>query len=240
MGKHRRLAQLEDTALAMAQALEPLVLPRRLEKMRAVLATRSDHVVFAFEAMVDPHNLSAALRSLDAFSFQDVYLVRYQGKTGLSKGVTRGADKWLSVHAMESTAELAVRLKERGYRLAASHLRHDAVDLEQMDFSQPTALLFGNEHAGVGPEALALADLVFRIPMRGFVESFNLSVSAALAAQTARREIDRLGAEDQAPWRLDPLRRNMLYAAWLRRHVRRGEEILAKKGIDHRLIPLDP
>ena len=211
-------------------ALEPLLLPRRIARMQSVLATRSDHVAFVFERMVDPHNLSAALRSLDAFSFQDAYLVHPQERIDLARGITQGTERWISLHESASQAECVAGLREKGYRVLASHLGEaETVELTEIDFRQRVALIFGNEHRGVSDEMLTLADGSFRIEMMGFVASLNLSVAAALSAHHARREIDRLGREanDSAPYLLPEVRRREIYANWLRHSVRRAEEILA-------------
>jgi tRNA (guanosine-2'-O-)-methyltransferase len=216
--------------------LEPLVEPRRLERLRAVLATRSDHVVFVFERMVDLHNLSAALRSVDAFSFQDVHLVRPEAEAQVARLIARGAQRWLSLHRHESMAGCIATLHAAGYRVCASHLGAGRAEppeaLEALDFGARTALLFGNEHDGVSPETLALSDGTFRIATPGFAESLNLSVAAAICAYRARRAIDRLGMErgDAAPFLLGAARREALYADWLRRSVRRSDDVLAHLG----------
>ena len=220
--------------------LEPLLLERRLARMRAVLATRSDHVAFVFERMTDPHNLSAALRSLDAFSFQDAWWIAAGEKLALSHLISRGTHRWLSLHAADGTAACLNALRTQGYRVLASHLgdqvaasrRETApngnVPLTQIDLRQRTALVFGNEHAGVSSEVLALADGRFHIDMLGFTESLNLSVAVAICAFHARREIDRLRAEtdDADAYLLAPTKRRALYARWLKDSVRRADAVL--------------
>ncbi|MBI4083486.1 MAG: RNA methyltransferase [Candidatus Lambdaproteobacteria bacterium] len=216
--------------------LEPLVEPRRLERLRAVLATRSDHVTFVFERMVDLHNLSAALRSVDAFSFQDVHLVRPEAEAQVARLIARGAERWLSLHRHESMAGCVAALHAAGYRVYASRLAAGRAEapaaLEALDFGARTALLFGNEHDGVSDETLALSDGIFRIGTPGFAESLNLSVAAAICAYAARRAIDRLAAESADPGRflLGAERREALYADWLRRSVRRSEDVLEHLG----------
>ena len=177
--------------------LEPLLTENRVRRMKAVLAARSDHVTFVFERMVDPHNLSAVLRTLDAFSFQDAHLIATQGQAALSRGITIGADRWLTLRDHADTEACLRALKEAGYRIYASLSAGgaDSVSLDEMDFGVRTALVFGNEHAGVSGQVLDLADGAFTIPMRGFVESFNLSVAAALCAYRARTDMERLMRE---------------------------------------------
>jgi tRNA (guanosine-2'-O-)-methyltransferase len=201
--------------------LEPLVTPERRARMQSVLARRSDHVAFVFERMVDPHNLSAVLRSLDALSFQDAHLIDPQERIELARGITIGAERWLTLHDHGGYRVLASRVAGRG-----------ATSLTELDFRERTALVFGNEHLGVGDEVAELADGAFHIEMLGFAESFNLSVAAALCAFHARREMERLMAADPEPGRflLPQPRRREIYAAWLRRSIKRSEQILAETG----------
>ncbi len=215
----------------VAATLEPLLRPRRIERMKSVLGTRSGHVAFVFEQMVDPHNLSAALRSLDAFSFQDAYLVDPQARLGFSRRITQGSERWLTLHEPDSLETCIDDLSSRGYRVLASHLQQgEAVSITDLDFRRPVALVFGNEHEGVSEKTLALSDGCFRIDMLGFVESLNLSVAVALCAHHARRELDRLSLESGEPGRylLPESRRREIYESWLKRSVRRSDEILAE------------
>jgi tRNA (guanosine-2'-O-)-methyltransferase len=214
--------------------LEPMVLPRRAERMQRVLASRSAHVTFVFEDLVDPHNLSAALRSLEAFSFQDVHLVNPAARIEFARKVTSGSERWLSIHDHDSLLRCVEELEAQGFRVLASHLDANdregrpPVPLTEIDWTQPTALIFGNEHAGVTEQALALAHGTFRIDIRGFVESLNLSVAAAISAFQARCAIDRMtkDSEDPARFALTPERQKALYADWLRLTVKNAERIL--------------
>lgn len=213
--------------------LEPLLTTRRAQRMRDVLATRSDHVAFAFERMVDPHNFSAVLRTMDALSFQDAYLVAPQERVNLSRGITQGTDRWLTVQRFDDMESCVAALRRRNYRIYASHV--DPIrgrPLRALDLNQRVALIFGNEHAGVSPQGLALADDYFHIPMLGFVESLNLSVAAALCAHHLRGEMERLAVTDAHPERflLPPRRQRELYAQWLRHSVRNADRILASAG----------
>jgi tRNA (guanosine-2'-O-)-methyltransferase len=248
-GARQKAAPIERTIAC----LEPLLTAARRARMQAVLAGRSDHVAFVFERMIDPHNLSAALRSLDAFSFQDVYLVQPgerlawrrpcerdadQAPAGmaeeppegvLARGITIGAERWLSLHEEPSSSDCLTALRAAGYVVLASHLGPKAQPLPAIDFSRRTALVFGNEHLGVSAEVLARADGAFRIDMLGFAQSLNLSVAVAISAFHARQALTRLAAQDERPDRfaLPPQRQRRLYAEWLRGSVKHAERILA-------------
>ena len=211
--------------------LEPLLTEERVRRMREVLHRRSDHVSFVFENMVDPHNLSAALRSMDAFSFQDAHLITPGERLEFSRGITIGAERWLTLHHHASTPACMAALKDAGYRIYASLVDADkGTALEEIDFSRRTALVFGNEHAGVSAEVVELADDTFHIPMMGFVESLNLSVAAAVSGFHARGALDALmaEAEDKGAFLLPEERRQAIYVEWLRRSIKKADKIIAE------------
>lgn len=217
-------------ARRVIETLEPLVTPQRARRLRQVLAARSEQVAFVFERMIDPHNFSAALRTLDAFSFQSVHQVHPGERLGFSRGITIGAERWLTLETAADTESCFAELRSRGYRILASDLRAETpVELADIDFAAPTALVFGNEHLGVSEEVRRLADGSFRIAMHGFSQSFNLSVSVALCAFRARQELDRLAGQGDPPgnFALSEARRLALHAQWLKQSVRNADAILA-------------
>ena len=216
-----------DTVIAK---LEPLLLPRRVARMRAVLAGRSDHVAFVFERMTDPHNLSAALRSLDAFGFQQAHWIAPDPELGLSRLITRGTDRWLTLVQHADTATCFAALRAAGYRVLGSEVTPSSPPLDTLDLSGRTAFVFGNEHAGVTAETLALADGRFHIAMHGFAESLNLSVACAITAFHCRQALERLAAAfgDPGRYALPPGRAKALYAEWLTQSVRRADVVLER------------
>lgn len=212
--------------------LEPLLTEARVRRMRSVLETRSDHVAFVFERMIDPHNLSAALRSLDAFSFQDIHLIQPGERLELARGITIGTDRWLSLHPAPTAAACLETLRAGGYTVYASALEGGpSPSLSGIDFSRRTALVFGNEHLGVSGDMLERAPGRFHIDMLGFAQSLNLSVAVAVSAYHARREIERLQSDDPAPERfgLSEDRKMELYARWLRQSVKNVEKVLGEE-----------
>jgi tRNA (guanosine-2'-O-)-methyltransferase len=204
------------TAKAVIAALEPLVLPERLERLQGVLAQRLDSVTVVLDRPHDPHNGSAVLRSCDAFGVQSVHVLSNLEPFSIARKVAQGAERWVDVTVHREPGALLRTLRTLDYRLVVTHPRgeHQLTDLRSQG---RVALLLGNEHDGVLPELAAAADLRLGIPMRGFVESLNMSVSAALTVQaaTAGRSGD-LSAEHQ----------ENVYARWLRATVPRADEVL--------------
>ena len=175
--------------------LEPgFLLPGRRARIDEVVASRTRTITVVMEAFCDPQNVNAVLRTCDAFGVQEIHVVEGPMKPyDRNKKISQNADKWLDVVRWRSTAECLGTLKDRGFAIYATHLGDRSVPLSALSFAPRVALVFGNESRGVSAEALALADALYAIPMRGFSQSLNVSVAAAvsLARAVERREAER-------------------------------------------------
>lgn len=197
----------EETALRLAKAdaiidlLRPLVDEKRAARLDEVAAGRLSGVVVVLEDLHDPHNGGAVLRSSEAMGVSEVHIIASREKFRVSDKVTQGSDKWLDVREHHSTQSSLASLRQRGYRLAAA-VPGVSTQIHELDPHVPTALLMGNEHAGLSAEARALCDVEFAIPLHGFSESLNLSVATALCvfSMTSRRRaaLGRIGDLDEA------------------------------------------
>ena len=155
--------------------------PRRLRRAEAVLAARRRQMTLVLENVIDPHNMSAVLRTCEAFGLQDVHLVTEgTASTEPNPDVALGAERWLTLHRHVSAAAGIAALRARGYRLYVGHLSADAIPLCELPRDQRAAYVFGSERTGVTPTWLDAADARFLIPTCGFTGSLNLSVAAAL------------------------------------------------------------
>jgi tRNA (guanosine-2'-O-)-methyltransferase len=160
---------------------QDLLLERRRARIDSVVANRSRTLTPVLEAVHDPHNLAAVLRTAEALGLQEVHAIVPRGGFRPNAAVTQGADKWIDLYRHRDAADCAAALRQSGYRVYASQLKEEAVPLEQLPVNEKLALVFGNEHEGVSPEFAALCDGTFRIPMYGFVQSFNVGVAVAIA-----------------------------------------------------------
>ena len=201
----------------------------RKERIDRVVAARTRTLVVVLEAFCDPQNVNAVLRTCDAFGVQEVHVVEGPMKPyEKNKKISKDADKWLDVVRWRSSAECLDALSARGFRLYATHLDEASVELGALEFEAPVALVFGNEHRGVSAEALARCDVRFAIPMRGFVQSLNVSVAVAvtLARAVERREAERGRHGDLAPGEAEALRdRFYVLAVKQRARIARAEEV---------------
>ena len=156
--------------------------PQRSQKMQEVAAQRTKHLRLIIQDVHNPHNISACIRSAEAFGIQHVHVVALKNSFKTST-VARGAGNWLSIHKHDSIEDCAESLHKLGYSIAAGMPTQSSSPLHEMDLSKPVAVLFGNEHEGVSPEWKKHIGLYFTIPMVGVVESLNISVSAAITMQ---------------------------------------------------------
>ncbi|MGE0527301.1 MAG: TrmH family RNA methyltransferase [Bdellovibrionales bacterium] len=194
----------------------------RIRRLREVVAQRSLHMVPVLENIYDRGNVSAVMRSCEAFGFLRMYLVDAPGaRFKAANRVTRGAEKWLDVKRFGSPCAAAEDLKRLGYQICVTDLEATA-SIGDLDWSRPTAVVLGNEKDGVSPEMKALSDRGFRIPMLGFSQSFNISVAAALIFYHARLEIRALG--DRAD--LTPSQQSQVLANYILRGFDNPESLL--------------
>ncbi|MBF8378904.1 RNA methyltransferase [Alicyclobacillus mali] len=192
------------------------LLPERLLRLREVLMRRTSYIAVAIEAVDDGHNQAAILRSAEAFGVQHVAVIEGQQPFHPSKGVTQGSHKWLTLHRMPDIGRAIDALHARGFQVYATDLGDGAKPIDAVDLARPTAILFGNEKEGVSPEARRRADGQFYIPMEGFVQSFNVSVAAAIALYELTRRAREIAGDRYA---LGADERHRLYVTWCLRSL---------------------
>lgn len=188
------LAGRDLSAEHVLKLLDPFLTDERKERIRVAVRSRTCNVVPVLENIYDRGNISAVLRSSEAMGFQCAHVIEIGEKFKSANRVTQGADKWLNVHKWKATAPCVMELKRLGYQVLATHLDLKAKPISEFDFRKPTALVFGNEKDGISPEMIELSDQTVMIPMAGFVQSFNISVAAAIALYHAHLErVAKLG-----------------------------------------------
>ena len=205
------------------------ITPKRYRRLSHVASLRSRYFTFVFENFFDIHNISAGLRSIEAFGFQDVHIVEGVNQLSVNKDITRGAHQWLTLHRYQTVEECFRALRKEGYRILVADPDPSQPPLHKMEFNQPAAFIFGQELYGISETAKREADGIFRIPIAGFVESFNVSVTVALTAYTARIYAESSLKECQ--WKLSPAQYQELLMTWvLQQPIVR--KIIRKEGED--------
>lgn len=201
----------------------------RYQRLHDAAIHRMRGLTVVLESLYDPGNQGAVFRSADAHGLTDVHVIKPENATKLhARSVSRGAEKWLNVHTYDQPDVCLQRLREQGFQIAVADLRA-ASPLRGLNFSKPTAVVFGSERFGVSDYMREQADVRFRIPMHGFVQSLNISVAAAITLNVARQGRERaLGAMTD----LSPTERQHLLARWMRRSVTESEQILKDAGVN--------
>jgi len=213
-----------DYKIKLCDFFRSFKLEKRNELMDKVLADRTRYITVVLENIYQPHNASAVLRSCDCFGIQDVHIIENSYQYELNPHVSLGAAQWLNLHrysAQENnTRECIESLKSNGYRVIATTPDEKAVSIHDFDVIKGKfALLFGTEKFGLTEEACTLADESIRIPMYGFTESFNISVSASLCLF----HFTELIRAEKADWGLSEQERIDIYLQWFRNTVTNSE-----------------
>ena len=212
-------------AADVVEALRPFVSRARQERIDGVVARRTYTVATVIEGLYDLGNVHAVMRTAEGLGFAAFHMIEAGGTYKRSRRSSQGAEKWLDVARWPTPAACAAGLKRRGYRLAVTHL-DAAVPVDTLDFSRPTALAFGNEAEGISDALLSLADARCIIPMNGFVQSFNISVAAALGLYHAYTDrLRSLGGSGD----LSADEREILRAVYYRRSVAHADAILRRR-----------
>lgn len=183
------------------------------QKMQQVLSERTRHVTVVLEDIFQPHNASAVLRSCDLFGIQNVHIVENKYRFRSVPTVSLGSSKWLDVYKYNTVTGCIQTLKKNGYTIIATTPQKDASVLSDISISEKTALLFGTEKDGLTQEAMDLADGFVKIPMFGFTESFNISVSVALCLY----QVSHTLRASTVNWRLSETEKEEILFSWVRR-----------------------
>lgn len=199
-------------------ALESFVGERRREKLLEIIGKRIGSVAVLFDSPYDPHNGAAIIRSCDAFGVQSLHVIERKSQPFLAAmSVARGSEKWIDIHRYQAPEDAIARFKREGFTLVSADAEGELTPAD-LGRIPKLALVLGNEHNGVSEALRAASDARVRIPMRGFAESLNVSVSAAILLAYAT---------DGRPNDLDHESRRKLYARGLYLSQHHADEILA-------------
>jgi tRNA (guanosine-2'-O-)-methyltransferase len=210
--------------MTLLHYLESFLTEARKQKFADVLSRRTNHFTVALEDVFQLHNTSAVMRSCEVFGVQTIHVVEERlGKT-IDREIAMGAQKWVDIHRYRSMADCVSTLKSKGYRIIATSPHHDDSLIEDFDITQPAAIFFGTERHGLSAEVHEHADGFLKIPMAGFTESLNISVSAAIILQHLT---SRLRRSDIA-WQLSDAEIQEIRLQWARNSIKDVERIQAR------------
>jgi len=208
---------------SLVQLLEEYVTPNKIELIDKVLAERTRYLTVVMEDFYHSQNASAVMRTCDCFGVQDVYITQRLHDYNVNPNVVRGASKWLSLNMFEreeqSTEKCFNSLKSKNYRLVGTTPDRDSASIKELNINQPIAFVFGTEKQGMSNYAKEHVDELVHVPMYGFTESFNVSVSAALILNEL---VDRIKRES-VDWALSAEEKLDLKFEWYQHIVKRSD-----------------
>ncbi|MGJ8550186.1 TrmH family RNA methyltransferase [Winogradskyella wichelsiae] len=212
--------------LKLLEYLETFLTESRVERFNSVLPNRTKHFTVATEDVYQLHNTSAVMRSCDVFGVQELNIVEEVNSKSIDREIAMGAQKWVDLNRYSSIKDCIKDLKAKDYQIVATTPHVDDCELIDFDITKKSCFFFGRETEGLSQQVIDQADCFLKIPMVGFTESLNISVSAAIilqhvTAQLRKSEIDwKLSADEIIEKRFDWIKKTLKdYDAIVERYI---------------------
>lgn len=204
--------------------LEGFITPERKARFLDILEERTNYITVAIEDVYQMHNTSAVVRSCDVFGVQQAHLIENKFGKRLDKDIAMGAQQWVDLYRYKTTTDCIDTLRQKGYKIVATTPHGENCSLTNFKFDGKTALFFGTERDGLSKEVLEKADSFLKIPMVGFTESLNISVSAAIILQNLTSQL----RNENVNWRLTEDEKLEKRLDWTKKSVRSLNDVLAR------------
>lgn len=220
------MSEEEDTFdQGLLDYLGQYITPHKKSVMEQVLAKRTRHLTVVLEDIFKPHNASAVIRTCDCFGLQDIHVIEKTNQYKVNPYVTRGASQWVDLHKYYRPDGSSVdacfdSLREKGYKIYGTSPAPNSMPIDELQPDQKLALVFGNEHEGISEEVKSKADGLVHIPMLGFTDSFNISVSASIFLFDLVRKAVKMGIPN---FQLSEDEKNQLRMKWYRSVVKNSD-----------------
>ncbi|MGB3608179.1 MAG: RNA methyltransferase [Psychroserpens sp.] len=210
--------------IKLLEHLETFITAKRKAKFSKVLAQRTKHFTVATEDVYQLHNTSAVIRSCDVFGIQEVHIIEEQNSKQIDSEIAMGAQKWVDIKRHHSVKKAISNLKQTGYQIVATTPHEHNVVLSDFEVDKKSCFFFGKEIDGLSQDVLNEADVFLKIPMVGFTESLNISVSAAIILQQLTAKLKA----SEFPWQLseDELVEKRL--DWCKKTIKSYDEIVER------------
>jgi len=209
--------------------LEEFISKERMERFTEILSQRTNFITVAVEDVFQMHNTSAVVRSCESFGIQQAHLI--EGKYGqrLDEEIAMGAQKWVDVKRYKNSKEVIAVLRNKGYKIVATSPHADSSLLQDFALDGKMALFFGTENKGLSDYVLENSDAFLKIPMVGFTESLNISVSAAILLQDLTTKLKKSDFD----WRLTPDEKLEKRLDWTKKSIKSIDDILLRYHADN-------
>lgn len=202
-----------------------IITPNKQEMFDRIAADRTRYLTVVLENVFQEHNASAVLRSCDCFGIQELNVIEKDNQYKVQRDIALGAGRWVDLYNFDQGNQPSIdciqKLKAKGYKIVATTPHTKDVTINELDLNQPMALVFGTERRGISPEVMELADEFVKIPMYGFTESFNISVSVAITLNVLRQRLENSSLN----WKLSEEEQTLLKLKWCRKILNGGQAL---------------
>lgn len=202
--------------------LEEFISPERKERFLEILEKRTKYITVAIEDVFQMHNTSAVIRSCEIFGIQEAHVIEGRNAQRLDKNIAMGAEKWVDVHSYDNTKSCIENLRQKGYKIVATTPHKNDCLLDDYKIDGKIALFFGTERDGLSKEVMEQADEFLKIPMSGFTESLNISVSAAIILQNLTVKLKNTNFD----WRLTEEEKLEKQIDWAKKTIKSIDHVL--------------
>ena len=210
--------------LNLLEHLESYLTESRKERFSKVLLQRTKHFTVATEDVYQLHNTSAVIRSCDVFGIQEVHIVEEINSKRIDREIAMGAQKWVDINRHHSVKAAISELKHNGYQIVATTPHKNDAMLHDFDVSKKSCFFFGRETQGLSQDVIDEADCFLKIPMSGFTESLNISVSAAIILQHVTTKLK----QSSIKWQLTEAEQQEKRLDWCKKTIKSYEEIIER------------
>ncbi|MDB4752730.1 RNA methyltransferase [Winogradskyella sp.] len=210
--------------LKLLEYLESYLTEHRRERFTSVLKQRTKYFTVATEDVYQLHNTSAVIRSCDVFGIQEVNIIEEVNTKRIDREIAMGAQKWVDLNRYNTVNQCIKDLKTNGYQIVATTPHAEDCDLIDFDISKKSCFFFGRETEGLSQQVLDEADCFLKIPMFGFTESLNISVSAAIILQHVTSKL----RNSDIPWQLKEEERIAKRFDWIEKTIKNYDAIVER------------
>ncbi|OZV68141.1 TrmH family RNA methyltransferase [Winogradskyella aurantia] len=210
--------------LKLLQYLEGYLTENRRQRFQSVLSQRTKHFTVAIEDVYQLHNTSAVIRSCDVFGVQEVNIIEEVNSKRIDREIAMGAQKWVDLKRYNTVRDCLKNLKQEGYQIVATSPHAEGCNLGAFDISKKSCFFFGRETEGLSQQVMDNADCFLNIPMVGFTESLNISVSAAIILQHVTSQL----RQSDLNWHLSEAELIEKRFDWVRKTIKDYEAIVER------------
>lgn len=209
----------------LLEQLYKMITPSKVEMFERIAPLKTDYLTVVLENIYQEHNASAVLRSCESFGVQSIHIIEKDHKYQVQRDIARGAGRWVDMYNYaneDPTVTCLKHLKSKGYRILATTPHEKDCTIDNVPIDQPMALVLGTEGDGISRDVIDMADEFVKIPMYGFTESFNISVSAAVSMYALRSRLEKSDID----WKMSEEDLVKLKIKWCTRIIPHGEKVV--------------